>query len=223
MEYPYAGFFLKWCFYEDSLRYKNYQNNRRVDDQVFMDIIDVPNITSKHNLLQPTYLYNKGEKVTFKSDNIKEIVTEIEYMISNGRLSFEIERIGGTGVIYTSPSTFVNREDILLLESFRFFERQICLSTSKSLWVPINLDINYKFEWQIEIAALNAPRLEVCLNEIFEKLKINVEPTPHELRKEYPIWQKGFKLFINPEIVKREYQEKPHPNFLLAKYLKEIE
>jgi hypothetical protein len=89
----------------------------------------------------------------------------------------------------------------------------------------LSIDTTYRFDWQIELARLNSKRLESCLKAIYDILKINVYPGPKEMDKEYPIWQSGFRLFVNPEILKREYAEnKPTDSFdlesLLTEYLR---
>ena len=111
-------------------------------------------------------------------------------------------------------------ENLIGIGPVRLFERQISIYTDKSIWVPLNIDKTYQFNWQVEMARLNAPRFEKCLAEIHQSLGTKVSPQADEIDKDNPVWQIGFRVFINPEILVREYASSPPPGlFSLDEFL----
>lgn len=218
-KFPYCGFWLSWHF---SSHNHNYSSHSIIPEQVYEDIYNILTISSKYKLLIPTYIYNNGEKIYFQSTSIEDIIDEIKMILKSNMITSEIDTIGGYGTVYTSETEFEYQEDLILLEAIRFFERNMYIQTSKSVWVPINFDENYNFEWQLKIAELNAHRLENCLSEISEILNTDVYPSKDELDKDSPIWQKGFKLFVNPEIIIRQQEINFNPHFDMDFYLQQI-
>jgi hypothetical protein len=218
-KFPYCGFWLSWYF---SSHNHNYSSHYIVPEQVYQDIYNILVITSKYKLLVPTYIYNNGEKIYFQSTSIEDIIYEIKNILNSNVITSEIDRIGGYGIVYTSETEFEYQEDLILLDTIRFFERNICITTSKSVWVPINFDENYKFEWQMEIAKFNSYRLENSLIEVSKILNIDVYPSKDELYKDTPVWQKGFKLFVDPEIIIRQQEINFNPYFDTDAYFEDL-
>ena len=212
VNFPYAGFFLSWTFQGNGGGlYDDYSTTTGlVDQQVFDDITMTLKILNKYELLNPQYILDeKRNKRYFQSSDIDLIVNEIKQMVDDQLLLGEVGRIGGVGVVDLANGERVIQEDLVLLESIRFFERLITVATGKSIWIPISIDTTYDFDWQIELAKLNAPRLEKCLRELYSKLQLDVSPSPNEIDKDEAIWMKNFKLYVNPSILKREYELNP--------------
>lgn len=206
INFPYMGFSLSWCFYSESDNsYENYLQDKQVNENILNDLFNILTTCSKYELFFATHITkDDGIEAAFKSENTNDIINEIRAMLLSGEITYEIEKIRGYGYVAISEEEKIKCEDLVYLDSIRLFERTISLSTSKSIWVPISIDKTYEFKWQIELAERNGPRLTNCLQEIYEKLNISVSPQINELTNDFPVWQFGFKLYLNPEILKRE-------------------
>lgn len=221
LNYPYSGFFLSWHFYDK--KYKNWEtlSNPLLEQKVLLDIKTILTICIKYELLFPTYILIESEKVFFKSLDLDSVVEEIIDKFNKKVVKIEILKIGGYGYVYLPNGEKGIQEDLIEFADIRFFDRSMSIVTSKSLWVPISIDTDYTFSWQIEIAELNSVRLEKCLEEIQDSLKVDVEPSKGEVNQDYPIWRKGFKMFVSSSLLMREYRDSPPANnvFDIKKHL----
>ena len=155
--------------------------------------------------------------------NLTEVIDEIKTVAKSKMITGEIERIEGKSIMYNDgKEEIVN--DLLTIDSFRFFERKFSICTSKSVWIPISIDIEYSYQWQIKLYESNAHRLVNVLKKIYHSLDLKVDPSPEELNKESPIWQLGFRLYPNLEILKDELRRrKPDNSFFIDNYIKEFQ
>lgn len=209
-EFPYVGFRISWFFYDDDKRYEGYLENQIATNNIYIDIHQIISITSKYELLIPTYIVNdKREKIHFESSDPNLLIDEIRSLVNRGQLSHEIEEIGGYGIVYLANGEKVKQQNLITLDSIRFFERRMAISTIKNVWVPLSVKDMVNIEWQIELATLNASRLEECLREIYQQLGISVEPCPDEIDRDETIWMKDFKLYVDPSILRYEYENHP--------------
>lgn len=204
----YSGFSLSWTFYDESHADESMPNQDAVTKHILTDVETVLTILHKHELLFPKYVLI-DKKVEVIAESVGDFVSQLRSIIDTQREFLAIDRITGSGFVYLNNTEKLLVEDVVSFEDIRFTERKFDISTTKSLWVPININTHYDFEWQIEIANLNNPRLEYALTEIHQSLPLTVEPAPDEIERSAPIWMKGFKLYLNPEILKREYQQNP--------------
>ncbi len=221
-KFPYAGFGLSWHFHGNDYDANKYDKDLIMPSMVYEDIYKVLTITSELGLLFPTYIDDsKTGKIYFKSNKISDIILELREIINTYNITYQIDTIGGYGIVYTNEKEFEYQEDLILLKDIRFFERLLCIYTYKSVWVCLNFDQNYHFEWQLDLARLNGFRLESCLRKIYDTLKIDVTPAPDELDRDEQIWQKGFKLYVNPTLISHKEEEYPE-GFSLENYIREI-
>lgn len=209
--FPYAGFNRFWQFSDDEdTRYSNYLNDKVPTENILNDIKNILIICEQYEILFPTYyIGDDQQKHFFQNTSIDGIIAYLRTKIFNNNLTYEIKEIGGYGYVYIENGMKARQENLISIENIRFFERAIDLYTKVSVWSPIRFDNNYHYEWQIELANNNAPRLEKCLQDIYHYLAINVYPPPKELDKEEALWQYNFKLYPNQEILKQRYHEDP--------------
>lgn len=212
MNAPYMGFTLSWNFYTTDNPYAGYPDDRTAIDGVLEDLAKILSICARHELFFPTSILNdENEPVLFKSDDINKILQQIKQMLESNAITYEITQISGYGIVHLPGGEKARQDDLIGIGSARLFERQVNIFTSKSVWVPVCFDDSYNFDWQVELAGLNGSRLEQCLKDIHEALGTMVSPAPGETDKENPVWQAGFKLYVNPEILIREFESSPPP------------
>ena len=156
------------------------------------------------------------------SEDLSKVIDKIRRSIESKKITAEIDRIQGKSILYNNgKEEIVN--DLLTIDSFRFFERKFSICTTKSVWIPIAIDIEYSYQWQTKLYESNAHRLEKALRKIYHSLDLKVDPFPKELNKETPIWQFGFKLFPNFKILVEEFRRRrPDDSFFLENYIKEF-
>lgn len=210
MNVPYMGFSLSWNFYTTDNRYAGYPEDRAAIDGVLDDLAKIFSICARHELFFPVSITNDEEEtVLFENDDAGKILEQIRLMLEKNVITYEIVQINGYGLVYLPGGEKARQENLIGIGSIRLFERQISLFTLKSIWVPVLFDDSYQFNWQVELATLNAPRLQQCLEEIHQALGTEVSPAPGETNRENPVWQAGFRLYVNPEILIREFESSP--------------
>ncbi|WP_437515599.1 hypothetical protein [Sorangium sp. So ce1099] len=206
--FPYMGFTLSWYFggagdHKDS----SHLQSGEADAQRLKDIRGVLTVCRKHELLFPEFLIvDGGERIELRGSAVDQVVEQIGQLIASKEISHEIDRIGGHGYVYLPDGESIGQDNLVTIDSIRFSERLLCVRTSVSVWVPIAIDDTYSFAKQVDLARRNGPRLESCLKEISDELHLPATPDVQEVDREYPIWQAGFKLFANPEILEREFR-----------------
>lgn len=210
--YPYMGFGVYWHFFDKNPdRYEEYNQNRLVDKQALIDLSNLLSILAQHRLLFPTHILDGQPltKIEIQGDTVQNSINNIVDIVAKNKIEAEIFQIAGYGYVLDEQNEFVLQEDLIVVDSFRFFQRTFSLSTNKSVWVPISLDDTYQFNWQIQLTRNNCPRLEASLREIKAALEIEMYPAEDEIDRDNPIWIKGYKPYINPSILLREYQKNP--------------
>lgn len=219
VDFPNADYTLQWL-YKDSNKhiYEDYNSIGVAGEQAFEDIHYLLSTLQTAQLLIPTNL-NRSKKFEFSSMDIDHIVTEIRQWVRSRTIKQKLG-IFGYGILKLPDGEEVIQKDLVHIADFRFTERSFRISTSKTIWVPVVQDEAEHYNWQIGLAEQNAPRLENCLNIIWNRLKLNVSPGLEEEDRSKPIWQKGFKLFPSREAIESAYiEDPPPPSFDIAKYL----
>ncbi|KYG08924.1 hypothetical protein BE21_01830 [Sorangium cellulosum] len=178
-------------------------------------------VCRKHDLLHPTYyLEDDGTPVPFESEEVGKVIDSLREKVASEELRGEILRIGGYGLVCVDEGRTVVQKDLLTIDSIRLFEHNISVRAPINCWTPLSMDRDYAFHWQVKLARLNEARLERCLNDIYQSLGNSVEPDVDEVDAEQPVWMKGFRLYWNPEILRREYRKAPPAEpFDLDEYL----
>lgn len=207
------GFSLSWNFY-------NEEEEPSVA-KILDNLESVLSICQKYELLIPThYLDDDLQAHAFGQNSIKDIIAELREKIETKELYGEIVSIGGEGLVYLGVEKTMKQKDLLTIESIRLYEQNLTIQARVNCWTPLAMDTDYNFHWQIELALFNEDRLERCLREIHEALGAEVEPEEGELDRDEAIWQKGFQLFWNPEILEREHRNNPpSTTFDFKKYI----
>lgn len=210
VNFPYAGFWVSWHFQDvKAVEYEQYLSNKVVMSGVYVDLEYLLRVLFKYELLIPTYVITDPyQKIHIEGATFEKTIETLKELISLQKLTFEIS-VGGYGIVYDDKNQALIQENLILVNNFRFFQRGFNISTTKSLWVPISLDDTYQFNWQIQLARNNCPRLEASLREIKAALEIEMYPAEDEIDRDNPIWIKGYKPYINPSILLREYQKNP--------------
>ncbi|WAS90568.1 hypothetical protein [Nannocystis punicea] len=178
---------------------------------LFGDLLAILAITTRHELLIPSHVQDRGRRIALEVDSAEEVIARLSALLHAGELGPHLDEIAGHGLVERPDGTRVRQDGLLSLQDLRLHDRAYSLVTRKSLWTPIALDRSFGFEWQVELADLNGPRLERCLRDIDAALGLAVEPPRHELDREHSLWIHDFKLFTNPEILRREFAANPPP------------
>jgi hypothetical protein len=178
-----------------------------ISETIFSDLTTLFEIAAKHQLFYPTCIDDNSDKIELGQASISETVAQIRNLINSGSLRGEIDRIGGNGMVVLPDGTTITQPDLITIDSFRLFERSFSIRLGYNCWTPLTIDYQSDdvFSWQIELAKQNNHRLESFLKELYETLGILVSPDTDELDKEETFWQHGFKLYVDPELLQREY------------------
>ena len=205
VNYPYAGFSLSWYFFTHS------QENH-TDLEILEGLFNVLKICEKYELLFPS--------IDIYENSVEYFFEQIKQQVNTKKITYDIDCIEGDGLIYFPNGEKKVQANLVTIDSFRLNEKYFEISTDKGIWSPISFDTDHNVEWQIELAELNAPRLEKCLEEIHNVSKTNVSPAPNEVNKESLIWRKGFKLYPSEGVLLDKIEEDPpNTDFKLNKYL----
>jgi hypothetical protein len=149
-------------------------------------------------------------------DNLIDIIRSSGYIESCSE--FDIE-----GITYINTSRGQEEySNIIKIEGFRTFQESFTIVTKSDIWLPISFDEQEgDFFWNLEHYELNYYRIEKLLNEINSTFEWQNNSSQLIINNERGGGQKGYKLFVNESIIKREYLKKP-PNviFDLESYLK---
>jgi hypothetical protein len=223
-DFPYTGFPTSW-FFEDpkAMEYEQYFIDYIASPQIYEDLKQALVALKKYELLMPTYVRcHPQAKFEINADHIDDFITEVAELIKQGKIDTEID-IGGYGVVYDENNEPLIQEDLIGV-AIRFFQRQVVISTTKGIWVPISIAKNHDLDWQIELARNNCYRLEACLREIHAALGMQMSPAEEEIDRDNSIWIKGFRPYINPSILISQYKHRPlsqpfnFSEFLLEQY-----
>ncbi|PSL43130.1 hypothetical protein CLV51_109124 [Chitinophaga niastensis] len=205
VDFPDSGFHNTWYFYEDiPAGYPTIQALQKgapIPDAVFEDIRHVLAITIQHELLIPTYI-RLDDVIEIENDSLDTFMAGLKKVLADKQV-LSIFSIGGYGKVLLPDDEPGWQQDLITLEDVLFFDRDLNISTAKSVWVPISIDDSHQFQWQLPLAKLNAGRLELALQEIKQALKISDAP-PDEPDPDSPFVIKDFKLFLRPEIIRNK-------------------
>jgi len=222
-KYPYSGNIVSWNFYNMDSMYEDYFFTGEVYGNVYNDLFEVLKILKDEKLFYPTKILLDKGSLELDTENLYEVIRKIRKMVESKMITGEIQRIQGKSILYNNGEEEIV-DDLLTIDSFRFFERKFSICTSKSVWIPISIDLEYSYRWQTKLYESNAYRLEKILKKIYDSLDLKVDPSPEELNKESPIWQHGFRLYPNIEILKDELKRrKPDDSFFIENYIKEFQ
>lgn len=204
---PYSDCFfsLGWRFEPDPIR------PARPPPPLLGDLLTILAITTRHELLIPTHVQDGGRRIALAADSAEEFIDRLAVLLETGELGPYLDTIAGHGLVERPDGARVRQDDLIVLQDLRLSERIYSVVTRKSLWTPIVIDRSYGFEWQVELADRNGPRLERCLREIDAALGLAVDPPPHVLDREYPIWVRDFRLYTSTEILRHEFATNPPP------------
>ncbi|MDC0669548.1 hypothetical protein [Nannocystis radixulma] len=203
--YPDSFFSLGWRFEPDPDR------PAQPSPPSLADLLAILKITMQHELLIPTHVEDRGRRISLPADSAEAFIDGLAALLHAGELGPYLDDIAGHGLVERPDGTRVRQDNLIFLQDLRLSERIYSVVTRKSLWTPIALDRSFGFEWQVELADRNGPRLERCLRDIHAALGLAVEPAPHELDREQPIWIRDFKLYTSTEILRHEFATNPPP------------
>ncbi len=221
-KYPYSGYTISWNFYTMDSMYEDFFSTKEVNENVYNDLFEVLKILHDEKLFFPTKIILDKGSLELNTENLDEVIRKIRTVVESKMITAEIDQIQGKSILYNNGEEEII-DDLLTIDEFRFFERKFSICTSKSVWIPISIDLTYSYQWQTKLYESNAYRLEKALKKIYQSLGLKVEPSPEELSKESPIWQLGFRLFPNLEILEDEFRRrKPDDSFFITNYIKDF-
>ena len=141
-----------------------------------------------------SHLKKGAVTIAYQDDDIQELLSELRHFLLTHENSGYLILTGLTKVLVHEGND---------LQLYGVFKVYYYLTTGKldisifiDPWVPIDLNN----QLQIEMAELNAPRLEAALCEINEGLFNDVYPGADEAVWEDQLGQKGFKVLINNDL-----------------------
>ncbi|OQP42732.1 hypothetical protein A4H97_11235 [Niastella yeongjuensis] len=187
--------------------------------EILSDLKKVLSILIESKMLLPRFLEGKEGKLEYK--NVEDLVTLIE--TDNFLYKCFLFGIRGDTIIYTEEGeeTYSN---IFSLEGFRTFQQYFSLSTKSDIWLPMSFDIDsYSFVWNLERHNLNYYRVPAVLKKINDVLGWENESLLVREFNELGSLQIGYDLFLSQQVITREYNENPNPEFNLKEYLSKME
>jgi hypothetical protein len=178
------------------------------------------NILRRHELLFPTYLVGDSDRIDLRGLTAREIRELIHTSYLSGKVGTFIPRVGGYGIVRLNTGESFIQPDLIFLDSIELSRGTVSVGTDVSIWTPIMIDGTSYRNWQIEMAELNAPRLETALKEMATELPMKVYPASEEVDSDGTMWIKGFRLYTDPYVLKQKLEEEPPPGgFDLQKHL----
>jgi hypothetical protein len=192
-----------WMFYGES-----YENALAVRKNLRILLENL--ISSK--ILLPKKIYRN---VPLVYNTIDELLDQIEATGYWGR-PFEFG-ISGDTVIYTSNGEEIHH-GIIHISNFRTSTQSFMLYVDTDHWLPMRMDEDYEFTWNLEKYQLNYHRIPALLKKLDEELGWENEDLS-SMDEEFITLVAGYDFFIKESIIAREYDEKPNPDFDLDAYL----
>lgn len=184
--------------------------------RLLADLVQILDVTARHELLVPQSI-----RIGRHCVSLAEVPPggppggherQLQAVLGAWQGDLDIEDIRGYGMVERADGTRAPLQNLLYIRASGLARREYYLLTRKSLWTPISLDRTFHFDWQTELADRNGPRLERCMREIHAALgDLSCQPAPDELDRDEPIWIFDFKLYTNPEILRREFECEPPP------------
>jgi hypothetical protein len=219
VDFPDSGYHNTWYFYDDAPEgyptIQDLQKGAPIPDTVFEDIERVLAITIRHELLTPTYI-RLDEIIEITCGNLPDFMTALKNVLAD-KNALSIFSIGGYGKVMLPDGEPGIQEDLITIEDVLFFDRDLNISTAKSVWVPISIDNTHQFQWQLPLAQLNAGRLQNALKEIKQTLKIS-DANPDETDPDNPFVIQDYKLYLHPDII-RHKKDLDIPDVDLSEFL----
>lgn len=205
VDFPDSGYHNTWYFYEDAPQgyptIQALQKGAPIPNTVFEDLERVLAITIRHELLTPTYI-RLDDIIEIPGDNLPDFMANLKNVLAEKR-PLSIFSVGGYGKVMLPDGEAGIQTDLITIEDVLFFDRDLNVSTAKSIWVPISIDHTHQFQWQLPLAQLNAGRLQNALKEIKQTLKIS-DANPDETDPDNPFVIKDYKLYLHPDIIRHK-------------------
>jgi hypothetical protein len=210
----YTPWKLRGSWYFDSNKYK-FDDNMEPYPEIMSDLKKVLFILIESKMLLPGSL--EGKSV----GNIEELVTLIE--TGNYLRDYSEFGIQGDTIIYTEKGEEIY-SDIFCLEGFRTSAQTFTLQTRSDIWLPMAFDEDsYGWVWNLERYNLNYYRVPSVLKKINDILGWENDFLLERDHNERGSMQAGYDFFLSPEVITREYNRNPNPDFNLKEYLSKIE
>lgn len=156
------------------------------------------------------------EDKVIEYENIEDLIMLIKednYLSNCLEFSFQ-----GDTVIYTEQGEEIH-SNIFTLDNFRTFQQSFTLSTKSDIWLPMSFnEETYSYIWNLEKYNLNYYRIPSILKKIDESLDWENEDLLIKEIHERGSFQNGYDFFLSKEIIRREFNENPNPNFDLEEY-----
>jgi hypothetical protein len=174
-------------------------------------------IMSDSEIFKPKGVQLLGNTI-FESNSIIEI---LDFVFSDEN-HFGIVGLYGDTTIYTSKYK-KEYKNIFEIQEFRLLERNFQINTRSDLMLPMVFnEEKYDFNWNLEQYYLNYERLPRLLKEIQAVLKWDDDSSNEIDYTERGCIQIGYDLFLSEEVITREYERNPNPDFDLEAYLKKM-
>ncbi|WP_264551423.1 hypothetical protein [Flavobacterium sp. N2038] len=209
---------LRGSWHFDSNKY-DYDYDIAPYPEIRSDLKTLLTILIESKLLIPKSLEGKNEKLDY--NNIEDLISLIEkdnYL----QTCFEFD-INGDTVIYTEKGEETH-SGIFCLQSFRTFQQSFVLSTKSDIWMPMSFDEDsYSYVWNLERYNLNNQRLSSVLEKVNKSLDWENENLLQKEFNERGSLQIGYNIFLSKEVLIREYEENPNPDFNIKEYIEKME
>lgn len=191
------------------------------ENSPYAEILDVLKIVLEELVKSKMLIPKKinGIESDLEYGTVEELIGEIfkSNLLEN---TFEFDITGDT-IIYTNTGEEIH-SGIFEINSFRTFQQCFFILTKSDVWLPMAFDEDSNsFVWNIERYNLNYQRLPNVLNKIIELL--NWESFTAEVEyNELGTLQVKSDLFLNEEIITREFNSNPNTNFNLINYISKV-
>ncbi|NIG55057.1 hypothetical protein [Chitinophaga sp. Cy-1792] len=154
---------------------------------------------------------------------VYETADQLLELISNsGRLNKPTGfNLYGDTRIYTRTGVEIYH-DIVRIEGFTTYAQEFMISFETDIWMPMVYDQDKcEFIWNLEYYNLNYERVPTLLKTLHQELNWENKSLLYP-NGWYTTMQTGYDFFVMDDIIAREYEENPNPDFNLEAYLNKI-
>lgn len=200
--------------------FNNYDKNKHPTQKEILDsltIILTELIDSK--MLIPKKLWWDGDELVYNTvDELIELLIQKEVFKENMYAEFDLN---GDTVIYSDSGEEIY-SDIVRLGSFRLHEHVFSIETFSDIWLPMFVNEEDDYEWNLERYRLNYYRIPKLLNRLNERL--GWDPGLYIESDYYKggTITVGCSMFISEGIILFEVEDQPNKDFDVEAYLSEI-